>query len=268
MTISSVMTAASAPPPARIRVRVETRRGRLSARPSKSEGDWLAGEAGTFNRMLVAGPGSAWFRGSAVGSAVVRWSGSVPAGAFVDAAPASAVRTSVRVLSSTFSSRLVSKSNRAGLSSRAWRRTSFARLGGSSPARGIRAPSTRIGITRTLRVDAPPPILVGDREPLITDQRQQNVAGPDRPGDHLDEVVAQLDRVDVFEDLSVAEVLCKSIEQPAGRVGGLVPPVADEDSSRWSCGGYSHRPHLDTCRPRPSNRGRMRPKPRAVARSR
>jgi len=63
-------------------------------------------------------------------------------------------RTSASVLSSTLSSRPRSKSNRAGLSSNAWRRTSLARLPGNSSARGILAPSTRIGITRTLRVKA------------------------------------------------------------------------------------------------------------------
>src|SRR6266511_2970833 len=65
-----------------------------------------------------------------------------------------AVRTSARVQSSTFSSRLVSKSNRAGLSSKACRRTSLARLSGSSSSWGILAPSTRIGMTRTSRVKA------------------------------------------------------------------------------------------------------------------
>jgi hypothetical protein len=43
---------------------------------------------------------------------------------------------------------------RLGLSSRAWRRTSLARLFGSSAASGMLAPSTRIGMTRTLRVKA------------------------------------------------------------------------------------------------------------------
>ena len=42
-------------------------------------------------------------------------------------------------------------------------------------------------------IEAAPPIRVGDPQPLITDQRQQHVAISDRTGDHLDEVVAQLD---------------------------------------------------------------------------
>ena len=43
---------------------------------------------------------------------------------------------------------------RLGLSSRAWRRASGERLGGSWSSRGILAPSTRMGMTRTLRVKA------------------------------------------------------------------------------------------------------------------
>jgi hypothetical protein len=93
-------------------------------------------------------------------------------------------------------------------------------------------------------VEAAPPMLVGDRQPLIADQRQQHIAGPDCSGDHLDEVVAQLDRVDVLEDLAAAEVVGEPVEQPAGRVGGLLPPVADEDPTRSRRRGFSHGPHL------------------------
>ena len=81
-------------------------------------------------------------------------------------------------------------------------------------------------------IKASSPTIIGDRKPLITDQRKQHVAGTDRPADNLDEIVAELYRVDIFEDLSGAEVLCESIEQPAGRVGGFVPPVAYENSTR------------------------------------
>ena len=45
-------------------------------------------------------------------------------------------------------------SKRLGVSSSAWRRTRLAMLSGSSSARGIRAPSTRTGMTRTLRSKA------------------------------------------------------------------------------------------------------------------
>ncbi len=42
-------------------------------------------------------------------------------------------------------------------------------------------------------IKAPPPVLVGDREPPIADERQQHVTGPNRRDNHLDEVVAQLE---------------------------------------------------------------------------
>ena len=36
----------------------------------------------------------------------------------------------------------------------------------------------------------------------------------------------------------------ESVVKPAGRVGGLIPPVADEDSTCGSCCGFSHCYHL------------------------
>jgi hypothetical protein len=50
-------------------------------------------------------------------------------------------------------------------------------------------------------------MLIGDRQPLSADQRQQYVAGSHRGGDHLDKVVARLDRVDVLEDLAAIEMM-------------------------------------------------------------
>jgi hypothetical protein len=59
--------------------------------------------------------------------------------------------------------------------------------------------------------------LVADREPLITDQRQQHIARPDCSGGHLDEVVAQLDRVDILETWPPPKRLAsRSYNQPAG----------------------------------------------------
>jgi len=54
-------------------------------------------------------------------------------------------------------------------------------------------------------IEATPATPIGDRQPLITNQRQQHVAGRDRSSDHFDEVVAELDRVDILEDLAAAE---------------------------------------------------------------
>ena len=57
-------------------------------------------------------------------------------------------------------------------------------------------------------------MLVGDCQPVDADQRQQHVAGRHCGGDHVDEVVARLDRVDVLEDLSV-EMVNQPVEEPA-----------------------------------------------------
>ena len=89
-------------------------------------------------------------------------------------------------------------------------------------------------------IQAPPPVLVGDREPPIADQGQQHVAGSDRGGDHLDEVVAQFDGVDILEDLTSAEVAGKPVEQPTGRVRSLFAPVAHEDPAQNVTGGCTH----------------------------
>jgi hypothetical protein len=56
-------------------------------------------------------------------------------------------------------------------------------------------------------VESTLPVHVGDRQPLGADQRQQHVTGSHRGGDHLDEVVAGLDRVDVLEDLAAIEMV-------------------------------------------------------------
>jgi hypothetical protein len=189
---------------------------------------------------------------SCSGGAGVSWttrglgSGTFSAGASSKAGSPCVVRTSAKVKSSTLSSRLVSNSKRAGLSSRACRRTSSTRLSGSSSARGILPihqdrdhpdlarqgslnlqPNEIIGV-----VKAAPPMRIGDRQPLVTDERQQHITGADRPGDHLDKVITQLDRVDVLEDLPAAEAVCQPVVQPAGRVSGLLSPVADEDPTR------------------------------------
>jgi hypothetical protein len=78
-------------------------------------------------------------------------------------------------------------------------------------------------------IKATPTVLVGDGQPLVPDQCQQHIAGADRCGDHLGEVITQLDRVDVLEDLPVGEAVSQPVIQPAGRVGGVLPAVADED---------------------------------------
>ena len=91
-------------------------------------------------------------------------------------------------------------------------------------------------------VEATAAVRIGDGQPVLADQRQQHVAGPDRAGDHLNEVVAQLDRVDVLEDLPAAVVVGEPVVEPAGLLGGLIAPVADEDPTRLGWRGCSHDP--------------------------
>ena len=151
---------------------------------------------------------------------------------------------SARVRSMTSRRRSVSARKRFGLSSSAWRRTSGAMLGGSWSPRGISAPSTRIGMSRTSRSSAASissrtkssgsssrrdPSGSGDVEPLLADQGEQDVARPDRVGDRLDEVVAELDGVDVLEDLIRPEPLGEAVVEPARGVRRVLPAVADED---------------------------------------
>src|SRR5262249_22733554 len=42
-------------------------------------------------------------------------------------------------------------------------------------------------------VEASPPLVVGGREPPVSDERQENSTGPDRSIDHLDKVVSEPD---------------------------------------------------------------------------
>ena len=98
-------------------------------------------------------------------------------------------------------------------------------------------------------IEATPPIRSGDRQPLITNHCQQHIAGPDRPGDHLNEVIAQLDRVHVLEDPVVAVPVSQPVVQPARRVGGVLPPVADVDPARRWCSRLDHQPYIATGAP-------------------
>jgi hypothetical protein len=67
-------------------------------------------------------------------------------------------------------------------------------------------PNEIIGVVKTT-----PPMLIIDGQPLVTDERQQDVTGADRSGDYLNKVIAQLDRVDILEDLPAAESICQAV---------------------------------------------------------
>src|ERR1700750_3200681 len=143
------------------------------------------------------------------------------------------------VWSSTWVSRLTSPSGLAAprLSGGDW--ASMARPGGSSAAVGIRAPSTRTGMTRMPRVRADS---ISTRtksfgpaarpQQLVADEREQRVAGGHRGRDHLGEVVAELNRVDVLDHLRSAVMPGQPLRQPAGLVRRIGTPVADEYAPR------------------------------------
>ena len=137
-----------------------------------------------------------------------------------------AVRTSAKVQSSTSKSRLVSNSKRAG--------TELQRLPAHQLDEDVRQligmrhpraihqdrdhadvarqgsldlkPNEIIGVVKTT-----PPMLISDGQPPVTDERQQDITGADRSGDYLYKVIAQLDRVDILEDLPAAEAICQAV---------------------------------------------------------
>src|SRR5215218_9167989 len=87
-------------------------------------------------------------------------------------------------------------------------------------------------------IQPPPPVLVGGAEPARADHRQQHLTATHRLGDDLGEVNPQRDRVDIHEDLVVAEAGREPVVQAAGQAAGLLPPVADEHPAR---AGSRHR---------------------------
>jgi hypothetical protein len=94
-----------------------------------------------------------------------------------------------------------------------------------------------------------PAIRAGNRQPSAADQREQNVAGLDRCCDHLDEIIAQLNRVDVLKDLISAKVAGKPVKQPCGRIGGILTAVGHEDPARNLTGGCTHHAAFATSPP-------------------
>ena len=85
-------------------------------------------------------------------------------------------------------------------------------------------PDEVVGVVEPTR-----PVRAGDVEPVLADQGEQDVARPDRVRDRLDEVVAELDGVDILEDLIRPEAFGEAVVEPACRVRRVLPAVADED---------------------------------------
>ena len=90
-------------------------------------------------------------------------------------------------------------------------------------------------------VEAAASVLIGHRGPAFSDQRQEDVARRDGSGDGRSKVVAQVDRINVLEHRTRAEMLCEPVEQPACRIRGFLPPIAYEDAAGRYCRTF-HRP--------------------------
>jgi hypothetical protein len=76
-------------------------------------------------------------------------------------------------------------------------------------------------------------LLVGDPDPRPPDHRDQDAGRADRLLDPIDEVDTRLERVHVHEDPLRAEARAQPVVQAPGVPGGVLTPVADEDS--WPC---------------------------------
>jgi hypothetical protein len=125
----------------------------------------------------------------------------------------------------------------------AWAPLSPARAGGNSSPRGILAPAMRMGIMRNvalergLELDAhvivrllesAPAIRVD--EPLLSDHDEHDVRRLDGTLDCNREVEAGLDRVDVHEDLILAEVVAEHLVKATSVHRAVLSPVIDEDA--------------------------------------
>src|SRR4029450_13787672 len=108
----------------------------------------------------------------------------------------------------------------------------------------ITASRTGEGLTARWSAVARTPVLAGGGQPVRAYHRQQDRAGTHRLVDHLREVDAELDGVDVHEDLVVTEAVGEPVVQPAGEGGGLLPPGAGEDATRRDRGHRHLLAHL------------------------
>ena len=75
---------------------------------------------------------------------------------------------------------------------------------------------------------------------MSTDDRDQNLTRADSVLDDLNEIFARLNVVYIHEDLFVAEVRAKAVEQAAGVARAIVAAIRDEDSGELFGGGLRH----------------------------
>ena len=85
-------------------------------------------------------------------------------------------------------------------------------------------------------VEPPGAALIGGGQPVRADDCQQHPAGRDRAEDFLGEVHARLDRVDIDEDLALAETIGQPVSQSASEVAAFLPTVADKNATTLSYG--------------------------------
>src|ERR1700712_2274386 len=119
------------------------------------------------------------------------------------AAPAPAPVPGSKICHNASTRPMIWWSQPASLSSIAVRYASPANSSGRWASRGIRAPATSTGMTRTLRVGTAPDRLVLDSEPHRADHREQHGTRANRFVDLIAEVESSLG-VDVAEDHPLA----------------------------------------------------------------
>ena len=120
------------------------------------------------------------------------------------------------------------------------------KLSGKSLAFGIRAPSTRTGITRiaTLEhsldldankiigiVNAPPPIILVRGNPISSDDRNERVASGDAFVQGVEPIHANFDTVDIEKDVFAPYLLRDPIVNRARGERRLFAPLTNEDAA-------------------------------------
>jgi hypothetical protein len=73
------------------------------------------------------------------------------------------------------------------------------------------------------------PVRVRGREPVLTDYRDQDIAGADGVLEDFDEVDSWFNAVDVHEDAVFTELFDEVVVEAAGVCGTVLAPVTDEN---------------------------------------
>src|SRR5262247_999357 len=76
--------------------------------------------------------------------------------------------------------------------------------------------------------------LVHGVQPARSDHHDRDRAGGERAARRLEEVLADLDRGDVLEDLVRRKLAAEIRREPTGPAGRVLAPIADEDARQRS----------------------------------